>query len=327
MAILLSWKNNNPASNTLRIYRTETTFDMANLPAPIATLAGNTQSYTDETAQGAKSYTYLIQVSNGSEVVYTKSPTVVNIKNRGPGPQMLQQGDYDCGYFGEVSVDELPSVFTAFGVSPNFVGDTDKYPLVYHKFAWKGRILYYGAEPLYATRLSNNTLRRKYTRSGLKFNFSNTETQATVLNIVNKNNYSFHARCPRSTPENWDGTTSFSNLANLQNPDTEFNQILGAITRLAPPGKRKLSGIKTTVPQSAFSNYGIAVADVRVSSDGGDFLSRIFGSGNSTKMLPSAVSGAVDLNQYQTFTGSAGWYRTDISANHVIWPVFELIEE
>lgn len=326
MAILLSWKNNNPASNTLRIYRTETTFDMANLPAPIATLAGNTQSYTDETVQGAKSYTYLIQVSNGSEVVYTKSPTVVNIKNRGPGPQMLQQGDYDCGYFGEVSADELPNVFTAFGVNSSFVGVADRYPLVYHKFAWKGRILYYGAEPLYTTQIGNTTSKRKYARSGLKFNFSNAETKATVLNIVNKNNYSFHARCPRSTPENWDGTTSFSNLANLQNPDTEFNQILGALTRLAPPGKRKLSGIKTTVPQSGFSNYGIAVADIEVTADSSAGLARMYGAGSSIKMLPSAVSGAVDLNQYQTFTGHAGWYMTSSSGNQVIWPVFELIE-
>ena len=327
MAILLSWKNNNPASNTLRIYRTETTFDMANLPAPIATLAGNAQSYTDETAQGAKSYTYLIQVSNGSEVVYTKSPTVVNIKNRGPGPQMLQQGDYDCGYFGEVSANELPSVFAAFGVSPNYAGVADKYPMTYHKFAWKGRILYYGAEPLYETHASATDSWNKLTRSGLNFNFTSAQTKATVLNIHSKNNFSFHARCPRSTPENWDGTTSKFN--NLQNPDTEFNQILGALTRLAPPGKRKIFGLNTTVAVTAGTGYGILCADPSGSADGTNtHLCRVYRQGVSSKLFPDPISGALDLNQPSAFSNNGGWFYAPASiSNARIWPVFELIEE
>lgn len=327
MAILLSWKNNNPASNTLRIYRTETTFDMANLPAPIATLAGNVQSYTDETVQGAKSYTYLIQVSNGSEVVYTKSPTVVNIKNRGPGPQMLQQGDYDCGYFGEVSADELPSVFVAFGMSPTNIGNLNNYPSVYHKFAWKGRILYYGAMMLPPVTASGS-LRNKLVRSGLVYNFTNAALQATVQNVHSKNGFSFHARCPRSTPENWDGTTSPFAQQNLENPDTEFNQILGSLMRVAPPGKRKLSGINTTIFSAAATTYAVAISDPPVGAMAAN-PGRIFSSNASIRVLPAAVPTGKNPQEFEAnSTITAGWYATaDNAASSKVWPVFELIEQ
>lgn len=327
MAILLSWKNNNPPQNVLRIYRSETTFDTANLPAPLATLPGDAKSYTDTTAVGAKSYSYLLQVSNGQEVVYSKTPTITHIKNRGPGPQMLQQGDYDCGYFGEVSADELPSVFAAFGVAPGYIGTLNNYPSVYHKFAWKGRILYYGAIMLSAVQVYGSS-RNKLTRSGLVYNFTNAALQATVQNVHSKNGFSFHARCPRSTPENWDGTTSPFTKQNLENPDTEFNQILGSLMRVAPPGKRKLSRINTTIFSSTVPQYGVAIADPPIGAMGSN-LSRISTTNYSLKFLPVAISNGKNPQEFEVnSTTTAGWYATsDSAASSKVWPVFELIEQ
>lgn len=327
MAILLSWKNNNPPQNVLRIYRSETTFDTANLPAPLATLPGDAKTYTDTTADGAKSYSYLLQVSNGQEVVYSKTPTITHIKNRGPGPQMLQQGDYDCGYFGEVSADELPSVFVAFGMSPTNIGTLNNYPSVYHKFAWKGRILYYGATMLLSVAASGS-LRNKLTRSGLVYNFTNAALQATVQNVHSKNGFSFHARCPRSTPENWDGTTSPFARQNLENPDTEFNQILGSLMRVAPPGKRKLSGINTTIFSGTVITYAVAISDPPVGTMAAN-PGRIFSSNANIRVLPEAVPTGKNPQEFEVnSTITAGWYAvSDIATGSKVWPVFELIEQ
>lgn len=327
MAILLSWKNNNPPQNVLRIYRSETTFDTANLPAPLATLAGDAKTYTDTTAEGAKSYSYLLQVSNGQEVVYSKTPTITHIKNRGPGPQMLQQGDYDCGYFGEVSADELPSVFAAFGLAPGHIGTLNNYPSTYHKFAWKGRILYYGATMLFPLTASGS-LRNKLTRSGLVYNFTNAALQATVQNVHSKNGFSFHARCPRSTPENWDGTTSPFTQQNLENPDTEFNQILGSLMRVAPPGKRKLSGINTTIFSSSTPQYGVVIADPPIGAMGSN-LARMNGNSGTAKVLPMPVPTGRNPQEFEAnSTYYVGWYAaSDAAGSSKVWPVFELIEQ
>lgn len=330
MAILLSWKNNNVPQHTLRVYRSEGVIDTKALPPPLATLPGNAVSYTDETAIGGKTYNYLVQVTDGTDSIFTAIPSVMNVKNRGPGPQILQQGDFDCGYFGEISAFELPNLFTAFGYPSAYVNNNDAYPDVFHKFAWKGRILYVGSMFIPFAFYSSDVTRNKHTRSGVKFNFTNAATEKTVENIHSYNGFSYHARCPRSTPENWDGKTSAFHIDNLINPDTEFNQIIGSLTRHPAPVKRKLSGIVTNTLVGAPYFYGIAVADVPVNTEQA-FLTRLAlgASGAILRVLMPARANNFDANNPAAHAAIAGdWFATQISntSNAQPWPVFELIE-
>lgn len=51
MSIILSWKNNNPSTNTIKIYRSEAVIDPANPPLPvIASLPGNATTYIGQAA-------------------------------------------------------------------------------------------------------------------------------------------------------------------------------------------------------------------------------------------------------------------------------------
>lgn len=334
MAIILSWKNNNPPYNTVKVYRSQAGFDMAALPEPMITLAGDAKSYIDESIDDGGDYSYLIEVTNGSERLFCKTPTVTHLKNRGPGPARLIMGDSECGYYGTVSLDELPDAVSSFGLDArSLMAQTNGIPMTYHKFAWKGRILYYATTPLYGAHSLRNS-QNKILRSGLKYPFEWPAKASESQNIRNKNKYSFHARVPRSTPENWDGVLSADNEGLAMIADSEFNQLLGAIVQYTPIGERKLTGLPIYKPSAVVGH--IAVADpvnAAMAVHGDSTVSARFGYSAGTTGAPPTLTytGSKEIGFEPTGAINRGWYKT-VTNNHstqyaTIWPVFELIED
>lgn len=331
MAILLSWKNPNTADVAIKIYRSTSPLDTAALPAALVTLPGDAKTYTDETATGSVPYYYVVEATNGTTRIFAKSPSIINVKSRGPGPSILQQGDYDCGYFGEVPASELPVVTDAFNINPAYITSARMIPQKFHKFAWKGRILYLGEFSIGQAAVP--TLRAeqlKYLRSGLIYNFTSPELAAQIPNIVTKNKSSFHARSIRATPENWDGTTNSYDLSVMSNPDTEFNQLACALMQSSPFIKRKLSGIK--VSQTSAQLYPIVIADPgnkNGTATNTTYPVIRFSNIGNTAQAAFTYSGPKNygfnpnqLTDYGFLTGvQSQYYYTG-----GIWPVFELIE-
>lgn len=328
MSIILSWKNNNPSTNTIKIYRSEAAIDPANPPLPvIASLPGNATTYTDNAALGGKNYYYLIQVTDGQQTLSAKTPVVTHIKSRGPGPGLLQQGDDDCGYYGEVSIDQMPFLADCWLLSAAALTTSSMQPSVYHKFAWKGRILYIADRPILSNWSGNNT--RKHLRSGLKFNFTNADLDANIPNIVTHKGFSYHARVPRSTPEDWDGVLQANDYSLTSNPDTEFNQLIGALTSFPHPDMRKLTGIRYTDQPTGANKFSVAIADVinKATLQGAYPTIRL--GNNSLSAIGYFASTKYSFDKAAQRT-EAGWYNVQQGAGHAnwssIWPVFELIE-
>lgn len=331
MAILLSWKNSNTTEVTIKIYRSTSPLDTSALPAALVTLPGDARTYTDETATGNVNYYYVVEATNGTIRIFAKSPSIINVKSRGPGPSILQQGDYDCGYFGEVLASELPIVTDAFNINPSYITAVRMLPQKFHKFAWKGRILYLGEFSIGQT--SSPTARSdqlKYLRSGLVYNFTSAELAAQIPNIVSKNKFSFHARSIRATPDDWDGVSNSYDLVNMNNPDTEFNQLACSLMQSSPFIKRKLSGIK--VSQCSGTLCPIMIADpgnkngtaaaatypvLRFSNSGNNHQTSATFSGPRTYGFSS--------NQFVDYGFLTG-FQSQYYVSSGIWPVFELIE-
>lgn len=331
MAILLSWKNSNTTEVTIKIYRSTSPLDTSALPAALVTLPGDARTYTDETATGNVNYYYVVEATNGTTRIFAKSPSIINVKSRGPGPSILQQGDYDCGYFGEIAANELPIVTDAFGINPSYVTALRMLPQKYHKFAWKGRILYVGEFSIGQAAVPNaRSDQLKYLRSGLVYNFTSAELAAQVPNIVTKNKFSFHARSIRATPENWDGVANSYDVSVMSNPDTEFNQLAGSLMQSPPPIKRKLSGIK--VSQTSAQLYPIMIADP--GNKNGTAANSVYpvvrfsNTGNTTQVA-ATYSGprnyGFNPNQ-QIDYGFLSGFQSQYFYTSGIWPVFELIE-
>jgi len=142
MSIRLNLTNRNKNYDSLVIYRSTSKIDLANLPAPLVTLVNKEQSYLDTTAPKNTLVYYAFAVKRGSEVTYSVSRPAVNAGYTGPGPQELVLGDWRFGYFGSMPAAELftaVELCAAFGIASPYTNGS----LTWHKFAFKGKVLYF----------------------------------------------------------------------------------------------------------------------------------------------------------------------------------------
>lgn len=335
MAILLTWSSSNEGATVIKIYRDSKPLEVGNLPEPIITLPGDAKQYIDNSAAGAATHHYLIEVTDGNERVFTRTPSVINLRTRGPGSPMLLQGDLDCGYYGTVKASELPPLSQAYGIPPHIEFNINYAPTEYYKFAWKGRVLYIANTPAGGNDFmyDRNKVAR-YLRSGLKYNFESPAISGVIENIHEANGFKFHARAPRMTPEDWDGVLPCSHQDVIKNPDTEFNQLLGAIMHNVPAMKLKLHGIPV-MRTLYYSASAMIVADPGDSKAAiNDYPSLRF-INSSTNGINSTYLGATVFGPGQADGDSAAnaWFSahpgSSSSRNRAAYfiPVFELIED
>lgn len=71
MGFLLTWQDNNISEDGHRVYRSMTTMDPNNLPAPVADLGADVTEYEDGGVVEGNTYYYRVSayITGGSEVV------------------------------------------------------------------------------------------------------------------------------------------------------------------------------------------------------------------------------------------------------------------
>lgn len=332
MAILLSWKTANVAENQIKVYRSDAgPVDSKKLPEPIATLTGNVKEYEDLTAIGGKTYNYLIEVTDGKTRLFTATPSVIHIRTRGPGSSLLLQGDHDCGYYGTVDLMELPNMYSAFKHTSSNIIDQNLAPSKWHKFAWKGRVLYIADRQMAGATLTDADCLR-YLRSGLKYNFESENFKNDIPNIHSRNGYSFHARSIRGTPEDWDGVLPSNHPDVVENIETEVNQLLACLWPVSPMVKRRLHGIENT---NFSSIYTVALADPHAAEINSSWsarnnlkATRFHKPGDPETYTTSLAHGELQyMSDPKLDPRVYGWFAAGNNISYGIpWPVFELIE-
>ena len=140
MELTISWTNRTPGADSIKLYRKEEPFLESNLGEALVTLPGNASSFTDDVEFG-KTYYYRTQTIKGGDSVTSSQLKAVATTYTGPGPQELISGDTECGFYGEVTEQELdnPGLLIArvIGVSAPYGTNTN-----WLKFSYKGKILY-----------------------------------------------------------------------------------------------------------------------------------------------------------------------------------------
>lgn len=142
MSITLNW--NLPAGITLDnvvIYRGTAALDKNNLPAPLATLAGDVATYVDDALVSNNVYYYIVSFVKGADVSYSMNYEMGYFADLGPGPQKLVMGNWTYGYFGEIAAADFitaADLKTQVGASSLSVTE----PVAWHKFIYKGKILF-----------------------------------------------------------------------------------------------------------------------------------------------------------------------------------------
>lgn len=147
MSIRLNWIDRNTAVDSVAIYRDIIPLVPATLPAAIATLTAGETTYDDTTAVRNVLYYYGFTVKRGTDSVFSSVRPVVNMPYTGPGPQELMRGDWEQGYFGDVSTTDMFGAIelqqlVGFGTTAGLE------VFVWHKFAYRGKVLYFPSQHL-----------------------------------------------------------------------------------------------------------------------------------------------------------------------------------
>lgn len=145
MPIKLDWIDHNVSADSRKVYRSTSKIDVGNLPAPLAVLAGNALTYTDNTVQRGITYHYVVTSVQGADEAPSAEYIIAYIPYTGPGPQAVIRGTWEYGYFGRVPLEDLFSTV-------EFVAACDMSALCtpsaiagnyWHKVVYKGKILFF----------------------------------------------------------------------------------------------------------------------------------------------------------------------------------------
>lgn len=156
MKITLNWVNRNTDEDNTRVFRETAPFTSTEGLTPIATLPQAANTYDDETVVKGQLYYYRLEVVKGTDKYLGNQVAIMALAYSGPGPQELSKGDYERGYFGEVTYDKLLSgdeLALRVGIS---VGNSVNALTNWLKFAHKGKILFIPKVPIRTTLSYNN---------------------------------------------------------------------------------------------------------------------------------------------------------------------------
>jgi len=187
MGVKLAWVNRGTVPlDAIKVYRSNTKGGSLTL---IATLPGDALSYED-TTMPMSNVVYWYQVSSvlGTAETYGALTPVGHFSDSGPGPKKLRMGDWEFGYFGEVTTDmSLLPTFSEVAAAGGFTKGNDT-PTVWRKFIVGGKIIYVPNAVIgvfSTTELVNYKLMKAFGNN------------ASPILTVDKGNYGFKVRIPR----------------------------------------------------------------------------------------------------------------------------------
>jgi hypothetical protein len=307
MSIRLNWGSANVAlAESIKVYRSDTSFAANALPAVLTTLAGSATSYDDSTVVRNKLYYYRVGMVRAGQELISDLLIIGHYPDTGPGPQKLLRGTWELGYFGTVAAVDLftaSALLTALGGSPGGTVATDAQLTLWHKFIRKGKILLI---PNYRLVGSNLNWIQLYA-AGLVYGvdgpgdapglatFASYTGPVNQLKLVTVGAYQYKVRCPSFS----DQPTSELVTDPLKILGSEWFELMG---RIGPT-----SG--ATSPQDKWSDQGAGTAVAATCSP---------------NFQASAMNLVTDGSYYDTYTsqnmaaGVASRYTSFI-------PVLELI--
>jgi hypothetical protein len=213
MQIKIGWQNLNTTADGVRVYRSASAIDPANLPAVYATLAGNAATYTDTSVLIGVTYYYMFEVYKGTDRVFSPNVVATAAAYSGPGPQALIAGDLDMGFYGTVNASDFIDWTTFIAWANVSVPAKNPYAnQMWLKFAYKGKTLFMPYQPVGTCAWST------LYAGGLVYGIDdvgprtyNTMAATNQLRIITVQNSQFKVRLPTAVPPGFDLTSDFVN--------------------------------------------------------------------------------------------------------------------
>lgn len=147
MNLKLKWTNLNTVPVTVKIYRGLATIDRANLGTALVTLSAGETEWIDTTAIRGTIYYYVFETISATDRSVSQNQKVYANNRRGPGPQILLQGDMEYGYFGEMLTVDFIDTNTLRAALGMAVGTVQVTNPTWEKWVRKGKILITPSRP------------------------------------------------------------------------------------------------------------------------------------------------------------------------------------
>lgn len=224
MSITLKWTN--PAVvDEVQVFRSDTPLAAGQLPVgePLIKITDKSATYVDNATVQNKYYYYILAFKTGDDVVYAPQSVAINMPYVGPGPQTIQCGTWERGFFGQTTAAELFSnqeirEFAGVGTA---LATTQ----IWLKMIWKGKIFY---TPL--TRVLNSVGWNQIYLAGCMYGVSGPGpatghglAATDQLKIVSKGEHDFILRVPRGQ-----STADYSWSGNLRDVNSEWINMIAS---------------------------------------------------------------------------------------------------
>lgn len=300
MSILINWTNPAQPADNIRIYRATAPFDLESLPAVLATLPATDTEYEDTTNLLNVVYYYRVGRVIGSDLVLSKQLALSERTNLGLGPTALIRGDYDTGYFGTVTSDQL---FTTASLSTELsfsVGVVLTASPKWYKFIHEGKIKFIPESPIRYGSLAWSSLYN----NGLVYGSDGHGAYGSLTPVlqnrrVSKDGYTYKVRCLKAHSKA-SKTLPVQNQSQTTTPDSEYSEL---VTRL--------------MSDPAFSGANRW-------NEGGKLINSNYAalSGGRIPLMAGLYGGS--LAYFMSSSGLGQIYYTSANSSHAWLPVLEL---
>lgn len=139
----LTWVNPNGATPvTLNIYRGTSPIDRSNLTGLLVSLTAGETQYQDNTVVRGTTYYYVFETISATDRSVSQNYQIVAVPRRGAGSNVIQKGDYNYGYFGNIpssSFINITALRAALGFSGGQVNNASP---KWHKYARNGKVIF-----------------------------------------------------------------------------------------------------------------------------------------------------------------------------------------
>lgn len=257
MALKLKWKNPNKGATTIDIYRSDTS--QVDTTTPLVTLSNGELEWVDMNAQFGKTYFYVWAVNTLNDRVVSRPQKIEVSDRRGPGSNLLLQGNENYGYYGNVSSGDfintgviLSALKTLSGIPSTVIFPT------WYKFIRNGKVFF--VPDMQMGDVTWNSLYAAGAVYGTNDNGPvDTPQNVNQLCTFELNGDLFKIRVPKGYPEGlkWGGgVVDLNTLAEAANKYSEYEDFLYPIIALTPLRKRMVTVGGANANSIILSRYG-----------------------------------------------------------------------
>lgn len=145
MSTKLTWASQAGQSlDSIKIYRSNSYINPNSPGTPLATLAATATEYVDSTVLNNNIYHYRVVYVKGADNAFGDNQIIGYYSDTGPGPQTIQRGTWELGYFGELTPAEFWNFTDLKAAIPGATTMTinPATTFTWMKLAYKGKILF-----------------------------------------------------------------------------------------------------------------------------------------------------------------------------------------